>query len=67
MNTVNMANAAVNRPEGVRTWRVGSLSMIVGTTMYVMIGSVDRRDGGIIYDELTLIVPVGVELSERGR
>ncbi|WP_268795787.1 hypothetical protein [Paenibacillus sp. Soil522] len=41
--------------------------MIVGTTMYVMIGSVDRRDGGIISDELTLIVPVGVELSERGR
>jgi len=44
---------------------------IVGTTMYVMIGAADHRDGGIISDtvipELTLIVPKGVELVERGR
>lgn len=44
---------------------------MVGTTMYVMIGSADHRDGGIISDtvtpELTLIVPKGVELVERGR
>lgn len=44
---------------------------IAGTTMYVMIGAVDRRDGGFISEtidpQLTLIVPKGVELVERGR
>jgi hypothetical protein len=44
---------------------------IVGSTMYVMIGSVDHRDGGFISDtvspELTLIVPKDVEIVEQGR
>jgi len=43
----------------------------VGSTMYVMIGSVDHRDGGLISDtvspELTLIVPKDVEIVEQGR
>lgn len=64
----------------VRYWsaeKLGSLddkmlhTNIVGTTMYVMIGSVDRRDGGFISDtidpQLTLVVPKGVKLVERGR
>lgn len=44
---------------------------IVGSTMYVMIGTVDRRDGGLVSDtidpQLTLTVPKGVKLEERGR
>ncbi|OBZ15658.1 MULTISPECIES: hypothetical protein [Bacillales] len=44
---------------------------IVGKTMYVMIGSIDRREGGFASDtinpELTLIVPKGVELVQRER
>ncbi|MDQ8737550.1 hypothetical protein [Paenibacillus sp. LHD-38] len=42
---------------------------IVGKTMYVMVGVVDRRDGGLISDtvhaELTLIVPQGIEVVEQ--
>jgi hypothetical protein len=44
---------------------------IVGSTMYVMIGAVDHRDGGFVSDtidpQLTLIVPKGVKLEERAR
>lgn len=44
---------------------------VVGSTMYVMVGSVDHRDGGLISDtvspELTLIVPKDVEVVEQGR
>jgi len=44
---------------------------IVGTTMYVMIGTVEHRDGGFVSDtvnaELTLTVPKGVELVQRNR
>lgn len=44
---------------------------IVGTTMYVRIGSVDRRDGGFISEtvnpKLTLIIPKGVEVVEQGQ
>jgi hypothetical protein len=44
---------------------------IVGKTMYVMIGAVEHRDGGFVSDtvsaELTLTVPKGVEVVERGR
>jgi len=44
---------------------------IVGSTMYVMIGSVDRRDSGFISDtvspELTLIVPKDVDVVEQSR
>ncbi|CAM4367245.1 hypothetical protein L1N85_22580 [Paenibacillus alkaliterrae] len=43
---------------------------IAGTTMYVMIGTVERRDGGFVSDtvdpQLTLIVPKGVEVVSRG-
>ncbi|CAM4520955.1 hypothetical protein FHS16_006094 [Paenibacillus endophyticus] len=44
---------------------------IIGSTMYVMVGAVDRRDSGLISDSvdtrLTLIVPKGVEVVEKGR
>lgn len=44
---------------------------IVGKTMYVMVGAIERRDGGLISDtvhpELTLIVPQGIEVVEQGR
>ncbi|WP_169090180.1 hypothetical protein [Paenibacillus sp. PL91] len=44
---------------------------IVGKTMYVMIGAVEHRDGRLVSDtvneELTLTVPKGVEVVQRGR
>ncbi|MBD2871622.1 hypothetical protein [Paenibacillus arenilitoris] len=43
---------------------------VAGATMYVMIGAVDRRDGGFAAEtvdpQLTLIVPKGVETVQRG-
>lgn len=40
---------------------------IIGSTLYVMIGSFDKRDGGIVSDDLdmhmTLAVPKGVKVS----
>lgn len=40
-----------------------------GDTMYIMIGTVERRDGGFVTDtvhpQLTLIVPEGIEIEER--
>ncbi|WP_028609496.1 hypothetical protein [Paenibacillus harenae] len=44
---------------------------VVGSTMYVMIGTVERQDGGFVSDtvnpQLTLIVPKGVEIQQRQR
>lgn len=41
----------------------------IGSTMYVLIGSVDHKDGGLISDtvaaQLTLMVPKGVEIVQR--
>ncbi|MCA0758266.1 hypothetical protein KP806_24735 [Paenibacillus sp. N4] len=41
---------------------------IVGTDMYVMIGTVERKDGGLVSDmvdtQLTLVVPKGVEVVQ---
>lgn len=42
----------------------------VGSTLYVMIGTIERRDGGLISDsvnpQLTLVLPKGVEVEQRG-
>ncbi|MNE94296.1 hypothetical protein D3C80_1922470 [compost metagenome] len=42
---------------------------LVGDTLYIMIGGIDRRDGGFVSDtidaQLTLIVPKGVEVAWR--
>ncbi|WP_138756115.1 hypothetical protein [Paenibacillus sinopodophylli] len=44
---------------------------VVGTTMYVMVGLVERREGGLFSDTvdagLTLVVPKGIEVVEKGR
>jgi len=44
---------------------------VVDSTMYVMIGAVDRRDGGLVSDtvdaQLTLVVPEGIEVTSRGQ
>lgn len=62
----------------VRYWSAEPLSNInhnimrtntIGTTMYVMIGTVDRRDGGFISDtvnaQFTLVLPEGIEVQVR--
>lgn len=42
---------------------------ITGNTMYVMVGSVDHKDGGMFSDQvnpqLTLLVPAGVEVVKK--
>ncbi len=41
----------------------------VGSTMYVMIGKIERKDGGLVADtvspQLTLLVPAGVEVERQ--
>ncbi|WP_337102275.1 hypothetical protein [Paenibacillus sp. YIM B09110] len=43
---------------------------IVGNTLYIMIGTLDRRDGGLVTDtydsQLTLVLPKGLEVEHRG-
>jgi len=42
---------------------------VSGNTMYVMVGAVDRKDGGLVTDyvnaQLTLVVPSGIEIVEK--
>ncbi|MDQ0063880.1 hypothetical protein [Paenibacillus harenae] len=43
---------------------------IVGNTLYIVIGTLDRRDGGLVTDtydsQLTLVLPKGLEIERRG-
>lgn len=61
----------------VRYWSAEKLDKMdmlqtktIGTTMYVMIGALERRDGGIVSDtvdpQLTLVLPKDIEIVQRG-
>ncbi|MGO4369942.1 hypothetical protein [Paenibacillus sp. 2TAB19] len=43
---------------------------VVGNTLYIMVGTLDRRDGGLVTDtydsQLTLVLPKGLEVEHRG-
>ncbi|NIK79860.1 hypothetical protein FHS15_005027 [Paenibacillus castaneae] len=61
----------------VRYWSAEKLDKMdmlqtktIGTTMYVMIGALERRDGGFVSDtvdpQLTLVLPKDIEIVQRG-
>lgn len=60
----------------VRYWSAEKLDKMdmlqtktIGTTMYVMIGALERRDGGFVSDtvdpQLTLVLPKDIEIVQR--